>query len=32
MNPKPAMVLATISLQQLVNVYVLPTGLRFALV
>jgi hypothetical protein len=32
MNPKPATVPATISLQQLVDVYFLPAGLRFALV
>ncbi len=32
MNHKPAMVPTTILLQHLVDVYVLPTGLRFALV
>ena len=31
MNRKPAMVPATVSLQQLVDVYVLPADLRFAL-
>jgi hypothetical protein len=29
MNPKAAMVPATFSLQQLVNGYLLPAGLRF---
>ena len=32
MNPKPAIVAADISLQQLVDAYFLPSGLRYALV